>query len=1004
MVDILAKLLAPVLLPMGVSQADLVSYLNAVSGYLYVILASVLILILVLIGAVKIKKGWKLFARAQAVIAFLTVIVIMVNMICYGPLYNNVSGFLNASAVELADDVVAQSLQTIEKIGAEGIVLAENNGLLPLASEQKNLNVFGWASISPLLGGTGSSASSAAASTDLLQSLENAGYHTNQTLTDMYKSYRSERPLIDMNGQDLTLPEPPAMYYTDDIMKEATEFSDVAVVVIGRCGGEDYDLPMDMNALIHGTYNIAEKVSILPANYSYFNARYDNNGNYDDFDKGEHYLELSNTEEDMIDLVCRNFDHVILVVNASNTMELGWVEQYDQIGAVLLAPAPGVAGFDALGKIISGEVNPSGRTADTFVKDLMNTPYINNIGDHSFTNAEEAKIEIARVDGTYEGSAAFVDYVEGIYTGYKFYETAAEEGLINYEETVQYPFGYGLSYTEFEKSISSFKDQGDAIDLEVDVKNVGSAAGKDVVEIYYTPPYTNGGIEKASVNLIDFAKTSELEPGGSEQIRFHILKEDMASYDSSGIRVSGGGYVLEAGEYTISVRSDAHTVDAEEHFTVSADLDYSETGRSSDQTAAKNQFEEYSRGDFEQLSRKDHFANYGDTCKKVLTEEDHRATEEELEAIRSNTVAGYNSKSYDRAEDQMPATGADSSLMLADLTGMDYDDPKWDELLDKMTFEDMASLVNVGGWQTVAVESIGKVATSDCDGPAGLNNFITGSYGTTFPAEVMMAQTWSKDMAREIGTSIGSEFAAASNFGWYGPAMNIHRSAFAGRNFEYYSEDSVLSGIFAAEEANGAALFGVYPYLKHFALNDQEVNRCGILMTYASEQAIREIYLKPFEIAVKRYEGNSLAVMSSFNWIGTVPSCANPGLLNHVLRGEWGFVGMVETDYDGSYGYMITDHCIRNGNDLMLGYGNYPANMLDGESATLMLALRQSCKNILYTVANSGYYADGSETESVNRMDPLFRTINLSAGAILGLSEILLIWYMIRKRKHTDEE
>lgn len=999
MVEFLANMLSPILLPMGVSRADLLFYLSTLSSYLIAIGVAFLVMVVVLFAATRVKKGWKHFVRWQAVLGFVLVIVIVVNIVCYGPLYNNVSGFLNASPVELADDVVAQSLDTIKKIGEEGIVLAKNDDILPLKEDTKKLNVFGWASTIPLLGGTGSSASNAAAATDLLQSLENSGFETNQTLTDMYKKYRSERPVIDMNGQDLTLPEPTIDYYTEDIMKEAKEFSDTALIVLGRCGGEDYDLPTDMNAVISGTYNIAEDVSVVPDNYSYFNATYENNGDYDDFDKGESYLELSNTEEAMVNLVCDEFENVIVVINASNTMELGWTDEYQQIKAVLLAPSPGVAGFEALGEILSGSVNPSGRTADTYVKDLMNTPYINNIGSHSFTNVDELKEEIAKNDTTYEGSAVFVNYVEGIYVGYKFYETAAAEGLINYEDVVQYPFGYGLSYTTFEKTIEKFTTNSEEITFDVKVTNTGDVAGKDVAEIYYTPPYTNGGIEKASANLIDFGKTDLLEPGKSQSITFRIPKENLASYDSEGIKIEGGGYILEAGEYAISVRSDSHTVVDEEIFTVAEDVDYSKTGRSSDAAVAVNQFEDYSRGDFEQLSRADGFANYDDTCGRKLADEDYIATDKEVAAIETNAVGFYDGAQYDNPDDEMPAMGTDNGIVLADMTGLEYDDPKWEQLLDEMSFTDMTTLINVGGWQTAEIKSIGKVATSDCDGPAGLNNFITGSYGTTYPGEVLMGQTWSKEMAFEIGSSMGSEFAAAENYGWYGPAMNIHRSAFAGRNFEYYSEDGVLSGLMTSKEAQGAAQFGVYPYLKHFALNDQEANRCGFLFTYASEQAIREIYLKPFEQAVKDFEGRSLAVMSSFNWIGTVPSCANSNLLNNVLRGEWGFVGMVETDYDGSYGYMITDNSVRNGNDLMLGYGTFDSNKLDKDSATLALAMRKACKNILYTICNSGYYADGKPEESVNNMSRIFMTLNSSAGVVIAVIELILIFRILMKRK-----
>jgi beta-glucosidase len=531
---------------------------------------------------------------------------------------------------------------------------------------------------------------------------------------------------------------------------------------------------------------------------------------------------------------------------------------------------------------------------DTFVYDLTDTTTYNNIGNFSYTNVDDIKEANAAVDGAYEGNLAFVNYVEGIYVGYKFYETAATEGFINFDQKVQYPFGYGLSYTTFTQSIQNFKDSGDSVSFDVLVTNTGSVAGKDVVEVYFTPPYTNGGIEKASVNLVQYEKTQSLEPGASETVSFTIAKEDMASYDSGEIKVSGGGYILEAGEYTISIRSDSHTVLDEVSFTVASDIDYSVTGRSSDGIAAVNQFD-YAEGNVTYLSRTDGFANY-EAVTAAPSEDAYIMDDETRAAVELSAYATYDPTLYDDPSDVMPTTGANNGLTLADLTGADYDDERWDDLLDQLSIDDMALMINLGGWQTAKIDSVGKVATNDCDGPAGVNNFITGNYGTSFPAEVLMAQTWSKEMAAKIGDAMGQEYEDLENWGWYGPAMDGHRSAFAGRNFEYYSEDGVLAGYFAAAQVNAAAEHGVYAYIKHFALNDQETNRCAFLLTFSNEQAMREIYLKPFELCVKNYTGTGLAVMSAFNWIGTKPANGSYELLTTVLRDEWGFVGMVETD------------------------------------------------------------------------------------------------------------
>lgn len=1003
MTNFLSSLLSPIFTPMGVSEADLNSYLNQLSGYVYAILAVLIAMIVILIVAQKAKKGNRFIIRLAAILGALAIIVGIVNAICFGPMYTAVSSYLNASKVELSDETVAQSRATVQKVGEEGVVLLKNDGILPLAESTK-LNVFGWSSTNPIYGGTGSGSSSSADAVSILQSLQNAGFETNEGLSGMYVQYRAERPTIAMASQDWTVPEPPVSVYNDNLIGATKEFSDTAVIVIGRSGGEGADLPMDMKAVLDGTYNPAAKISAAPGNYGYMNAVASNNGAYDDFEAGESYLELSVTEENLVEKVCSEFDKVIVIINANNAMELGWVDEYPQIGAVLLAPGSGITGFAALGEIMSGAVNPSGRTVDTFVKDLFATPYINNIGQMSYSNVDDLKKQIAAADGAFEGTISFANYVEGIYVGYKYYETAADDGAIKYEDYVQYPFGYGLSYTTFEQKIENFKADGDAVSFDVTVNNTGSAAGKDVVEVYFTPPYTDGGIEKASVNLIDFAKTGLIEPGQSETISFTIAKEDMAAYDSEGIKIQGGGYILEGGEYKISLRSDSHTVLAEEAFTVDADIDYSQNGRASDKIPAVNQFEEYARGNFEVLSRAGGFANYADTCGKKLSGDDFVMDDATRAKIEEYAFGTYDSSKYNNDADEMPVTGAKNGLKLADLTGKAYDDPMWDQLLDQLSFDDMAALINTGGWQTAPVESVGKVGTSDCDGPAGLSNFITGAYGSAYPAETLMAMTWSKEMAYEIGTSMGQEYTDANNFGWYGPAMNTHRSAFAGRNFEYYSEDGVLAGLIAASEINGASTKGVYPYIKHFAMNDQETNRCSFLLTYGPEQAFREIYLKPFEIAVKKFEGNSIAAMSAFNWIGTEPGCANNELLNTILRGEWGFVGMVETDYNGSYGYQITDHCIRNGNDLMLGFNSAASNVLSDKSATAVKAMRQASKNILYTIGNSGYYTvNEQKSGGLTNMQKIFYGVNAATAAVV-IIPLLLAFLSRRKKKNKAAE
>lgn len=1017
--DLIISILTPLIVSMGASAADVANYVHAVEPQINVIAIALGILVLILILAHWLaKKGSRYVIRWTAVVAWLLVVVISANSMIKGPLYSILTNVTSAPKAEFSEDIVANSREVIGDVGEEGIVLVKNNGLLPL-KDTTNLNVFGWASCFPVYSGTGSaSAGDAGPAISTMASLRNAGFSSNGDLMKLYlnysKKYKTNRPSITMQQQDWTLPEPTREKYTPALMESAVAFSDTAILVIGRSGGENADLPTDMNAVIKGTYNVA-KSGVIDAkyatNYGYTGGVYNNNGSYDDFEPGEHYLELSRTEEDLVDLVCTTFDKVIVVVNANNPMELDWVDRYESIGAVLLVPGTGNSGMEALGSILKGTVNPSGRTVDTYLKDLTKAPTYNhsgNSGNHLYTNVNDLIKKIGRNDISFQGVISFTDYVEGIYMGYKFYETAADEGAIPYEEYVQYPFGYGLSFTTFEQSITAFKQDADSITVSVKVTNTGDVAGKDVVELYFTPPYTNGGIEKASVNLLDFAKTDILQPKASQTLTLTIPMENLASYDSSCVKTANGGYVLEAGEYTVSIRRNSHEVIDAKSFTLSADVIYAD-GRPSDQKPVENRFANMEGTDKSYLSRADHFANLA-----VVTAP-HAALElskEEAKVVQSWAYGNrnYDPTDFDNPDDVMPTTDAQNGLTLVDLAGKDYDDPLWEQLLDQLSVEDMVTLINTAGWNTAAIESVGKVATSEFDGPSGYSNYLTGTMGTQFSTAVLLAQTWNKGLAERVGDAIAQEFANANSYGWYGPAMNLHRTAFSGRNFEYYSEDGVLSGLMASAEVNGAAKFGVYSYLKHFAANDQETNRCAFLLTYMTEQNFRENVLKPFEIVVKNFDFDNfvMGIMTSYNFLGPVPVISNKPLLTDVLRGEWGFIGSVISDYNGSYGYQISDAAVRAGNDLMLGQGMAASNQFtDLESPTLVLAMRQACKNVLYTTANSGYYADAvaaaaameSQT-SENAIDKLLTIFNVGAGVVLGAVELLvLLSWLLKKKK-----
>ena len=950
---------------LAINIQDVINVLASVKTHLIVLGVALVVALAVIIACKALPVAKRKLARSSALVALALAVIIVVNTICFGPMFTMINLAMGGGSI--TEESMAEAYEVNTELVSEGVTLLENNGALPLAGGS-NVNVFGWASTAPVYGGVGSGAlNDQYAVTDLITGLTNAGLNVNQDLVDFYEAYQAERPSVGMWAQDWTLPEPNVSAYTDELMASAKEFSDTALVVISRPGGENADMPTDMAAVVDGTW---KERDALTGN-SYFNGVYDdtlNEGN--DWDEGDHYLQLSNREEEMLQMVCDNFDKVIVLINTNNAMELGFLEEYG-VDAAVYTPCPGQNGFDAVGLVLAGEVNPSGKTVDTFLYDLFNTPIANNFGQFMYDNMDEFTVTSVDFGSGEEkpGVPSFVNYVEGIYVGYKFYETAAAEGLIDYDSTVVYPFGYGLSYTTFEQTMSDITVDGDTISFDVTVTNTGSVAGKNVVEVFYNPPYTNGGIEKATANLVAFDKTDILEPGASQTLTISFKAEDMASYDTYG----EAAYVLEAGDYVISINSDSHTVLDSRVYNVPETIVYDE-GRSTDLTAPANQFENV-EGDVTYLSRADHFANYAEATAAPAS---MSMSEEDKATFLNN--ANYDPNNYNNADDVMPTTGAQNNIQLVQMRGLDYDDPQWDTFLDQLTVSEMSELIAMGGYQTAPINSIGKVQTYDCDGPASINNNFTQQGSIGFAGTVMMASTWNTDTVYKFGASIGRMADDLDVSGWYAPAMNIHRSAFSGRNFEYYSEDGVLSGKLAAQAVQGAESHGVYSYIKHYALNDQETNRNTMLCTWASEQSIREIYLKPFELAVK--EGGADAVMSSFNYVGTEWAGASNALCNTVLRDEWGFVGMVLTDYFGVYGYMDADQAIRNGTDFCLV--NYPTEtnyLTDTTSATGVLAARQACKNILYTVVNSRAYAE----ENLNPGLPTWQLIGYGIDAVLVL-------------------
>ena len=951
----------------SVEMEDVLAVLQLCKPYIIGIIAALVIGIVIMIACRRMSREKRFLIRGEAAIAMVLAVVVCVNMICFGPM-STLIGLATGNGT-LSDETNEEAAEVAEEIMEDGIVLLKNESLLPL-NETKKLNIFGWESINPAYGGAGSGGINDLYDiVSLNQGLENAGFSINQELVDFYNNYGADNPEMSIQKQSWTLPEPPVDTYSDELIKSAKEYSDVAVVVLSRKAGEGHnDIPMDVRK-----------------------AAYDNNSDeYDDFPEGEHYLQLSQTERDMVDMVCSNFDNVIVIYNGANQFELGFADEYPQIKSVVWCPGTGNVGFNALGKVFSGEVNPSGKTPDTFIYDMTTAPWWNNAEKTEYTNLADMAVEGMNAGTAQVYAPAFTNYVEGIYVGYKYYETAAQEGAIDYDKTVQYPFGYGLSYTKFEQKMGELEEKDGQISVDVEVTNTGDVAGKDVVEVYYKPPYTNGGIEKSSANLIEFEKTDLLQPGESQTVTVTFSIEDMASYDENNAKA----YVLEKGDYVISINSDSHTVLDQKTYTADKDVVYKgENKRASDDTAATNVFED-AKGDVTYLSRADHFANYEEATAAPASAELGEPYVSEYH-LNSN----FDKTTYLNDEDVMPTTGADNGLTLADMRDADYDDPRWEKLLDQLTVDEMANMIAMAGYQTAAMDSVGKVATLDFDGPAAINNNFTGVGSIGFPIEVVVASTWNKELAQAWGECMGKISQEMGAEGWYAPGMNTHRTAFGARNYEYFSEDGVLAGNMGANAVEGARKYGVYSYIKHFALYEGNAKMVSV---WSNEQAIREIYLKPFEISVK--QGGANAVMVSWSFLGDKWTGESSNLMNTVLRDEWGFRGMALTDFfrNNGHGFMNADAALANGVDAMLStFNGEENNVANPEHPTAVLQMRNACKNVMYTVVSSWAYDGEHEETGMENWKKAGIGIDIVMALFMAGMEVLVI-RGYKKRKNAE--
>lgn len=742
----------------------------------------------------------------------------------------------SAKSGDLDPEVAAYTRSLAVEIETEGAVLLKNeDNALPL--DGKAVNVFGAGSVLPFYGGAGSGAVTTDSPVSLYDAFDKAGITYNPSLKALYEKHvRAFSPktdntvinnLLQLAFAKSALDEMPVRYLTDKIMRQAKSFSDTAVIVISRTSAEGRDLSVDT-------------------------------------------LRLSDEEKDLVEIVTAAFPEVIVLFNTGNLMEMGWLEQYDSIKAAMLIWIPGEFGLEGAAKVLSGEVSPSGKLADTAAYKIEDHPSSVCFGSHEYDSGDH-----------------YVEYSEGIYVGYRYFETFAPD-------KVQYPFGYGLSYTSFEKTKTAFKKSGDSISVSVTVRNTGTRAGKEVIELYYCPPYTPGGIEKSAVVLGAFAKTKLLSPGESERLTLTLRIRDMASYDSKTAQC----YVLEGGDYRLFLGDDIRSPYSDKTFHLDG-----KTYNTDETTGApiRNLFSGCYNG-FPVLSRKDGVIP---GLRQLKADE---------------TVLNKDSLPEPVKEGTAPKQGVcyETPITLRDAA---EDESLWDAFLDQLTIDEMIDLIIHSGYETQGVGRLGIPATEDNDGPSsikGRHGLVYVDSGTAYPCETAIACTWNAELAERLGEGVGQEATDMGEDIWYAPAVNLHRNPMGGRNFEYFSEDPLLSGKLAAAVVRGANRYELVTTVKHFALNDQESNRSG-LFTWADEQTMRELYLRAFEFPIK--EGGSVGVMSAYNRIGADWCGASKALLQDLLRTEWGFDGYVISDYSSNFtgrGYMSPVNAVYAGNDTML--------------------------------------------------------------------------------------
>lgn len=895
---------------------------------------------------------------------------------------NKAEAFANAQEVNL-------------KLAEEGFVLLKNeNAALPM-NKGARISVFSKNSVNLSYGGSGSGGFDTSNNKNLYESLNDAGFVTNPTLKSFYESSQSG-PVRTANSSDLdngdnqkiATAETPQSKYTDAVKNSYADYSDAALVVITRIGGEGFDLPR---------YQGDSEGAVSP---------------------DSHYLELDQNEIDLLTAVTDGtFKRVVVVFNTPSSFEATFLKDSayaafaDKIDAAVWIGFTGSNGITALGEILNGDVNPSGRLVDTWAADFTKNPSFVNFGTGCLPDTTD------KYDG---GMYYSVDYEEGIYVGYRYYETRGEtDGEDWYNANVVYPFGYGLSYTTFDWTVgdasASEIELGTTITVPVTVKNTGSVAGKEVVQLYASAPYTLGGIEKAHKVLVGFAKTKLLQPGESETVTVSFDPYSAASYDYRDANNNGfSGYELEAGEYTLYVSRNAHESEKAIALNLAADVQIGTDPTTDSEVVNRyTDSEDFLDSDWQldtMLSR----ADWEGTWPTPQTAQQHAGTDRLYEEIRSeehNNPTDFDSEEY-------PWFGEEPTLTLRDLLPsaeaegyepvVSYDDERWEELMMGCDEEEMIALINNGAYHTLAMESVGLPATIHGDGPSGFTCFMSKEQvnGTCqYVSEPVMASTWNINLMNELGEAIGEEGTIGDKAtgqpysSIYAPGVNIHRSPFGGRCSEYFSEDPFISGMMGAAEVEGIQSRGVLPTVKHFVANEQETHRSiGGDLSWLSEQALREIYLKPFEYTVKL--GETRGIMTSFNRIGTRWTGGDYRLLTEILRNEWGFNGLVICDFNTIPQYMIPRMMFYAGGSLDLATQQSAMwTDCDTSDAGDAIVLMRAVKDVMYALVNS----NAMNAEVIGYNPPIWQEylhwINIGAFTLVGVWLVLAIVRTVRCNK-----